>query len=127
MVLTGADIFAEVLVEQGVETLHGLERDRIDLLCSLAAAFLAYCPLDIGQLEKLAPRVSEATGFEHGTGLAAVAIELAISAIGVGLQDACPGYEMGARMFAAPVARVMEQRGRWCWSAERSIVAHINP
>ena len=75
-------------IEQGIEPLHRFERDRIDHPCLLAAALFAGCTLDIGKLEELAARVREAACFEHGTGLASVAVELAISAIGVGLQDA---------------------------------------
>jgi hypothetical protein len=35
-------------VEQSIEPLHGLERDRIDLPSPLAAALLASSTLDIG-------------------------------------------------------------------------------
>jgi len=76
-------------IEQNVEPLHGLERNRVDLPWSLTPALLAGCALDISKFEELPARMGEAACFEHRTGIAAVAIELAISTIGVGLQDAC--------------------------------------
>lgn len=91
-------------VEQGIEPLHGLERDRIDHADALTAALLASRAFDIGEFEELAPRVGEAAGFKHRARLTAGRIELAISAIGVGLQDAGPRREMRLRMLAAPVA-----------------------
>ena len=42
-------------VEQGIEALHGFERDRIDHGAALAAALLAGRAYDIGELEELAP------------------------------------------------------------------------
>ena len=74
-------------VEQGIEPLHGLERDRIDHACALTPALPARSGRDISQFEELAPRVGEAASFEHGTGLATCSVELAITAIGVGLQN----------------------------------------
>jgi hypothetical protein len=110
-------------VEQSVETPHGLERDRVDRLWSLAPRFPACGALDIGELEELAPGMGEAAGLEHPAGR----IELAIAAIGVGLEDAMPGCEMGLRMLTAPIARVMEQGGGRRWPGERPVVADIGP
>ncbi len=77
-------------VEQCIEPLHGLERDRIDHAAALATASLAGCALDIGQLGELAPGMGKACRFEHGSGIASLAVELVIAAIGIGLQDPCP-------------------------------------
>ena len=77
-------------VEQRVEPLHRLERDGVDHASSLAAALLAGSALDVGEFEELAPGVREAAGFEHRTGRATVAVQLAVATIGVGLEDARP-------------------------------------
>ncbi len=74
-------------VEQGIEPLHSLQRNRIDHARALAPTLPACRGRNIGQLEELAPCVGEAAGLEHQSGLAACSVELAITAIGVGLQD----------------------------------------
>ena len=114
-------------VEQGIETLHGFERDRIDHAAALATALLAGRAYDIGQLKELTARMGEAARFQHRTGVAAFAIELVVAAIGISLQDPGPCREMGLRMFAAPVARVVEQGCRWIGSRERAIIADVGP
>jgi len=75
-------------IEQGIDPLHGLERDRIDHAGMIAAALLAGCAGDVGQFEELAPRVGKAAGLEHGRTHATGSIELAVAAIGVSLQNA---------------------------------------
>jgi len=52
-------------IEQGIDPLHGFQRDRVDRACVLAAALLAGRAGDVGQLEELAPRVGKAAGLEH--------------------------------------------------------------
>jgi hypothetical protein len=75
-------------IEQGVEPLHRLQRDRIDHAGLLVAALPARRSGDVGQLEELAPRVGKAASFEHRAGLTAGGVQLAVAAIGIGLQDA---------------------------------------
>ena len=60
-------------------------------------------------------------------GLAVREIELVVAIVGVGLQDAGVACEMRLRVLAAPVARVMEDRGRRPGAAERLIVADVDP
>jgi hypothetical protein len=72
-------------IEQGIEPLHGLERDWIDHPGPLTAALFACGSRDVGKLEELAPRVREAAGFQHSPRLAPIAIKLAVAAIGIGL------------------------------------------
>lgn len=120
-------VHAALDVEQGIETLHGFERDRIDHGGALSAALLAGRAYDIGELEELAARMGEAARLEHGAGIAALAIELAISAIGIGLQDAGPCRELGLRVLAASVTRVVEQRGWWIGPGKGTIIAHVDP
>ena len=59
--------------------------------------------------------------------LAVGLIELGVPAIGVGLEDPGIAGQMRLRMFAAAVARVIEHRRRRRRSAERPIVAHVDP
>ena len=53
--------------------------------------------------------------------------QLVVPGIGDGLQDAAVVGEMITRVFAPPVARVMEHRRRRGRTAERSVVADIGP
>src|SRR5690554_3508549 len=114
-------------VEQGVEALHRLQGDRIDRPCPLAAALPACCCLNIGQLEELAARMGKTARFEPWRWTTSGCVELAVAAIGVCLQDPGPAIEMGLRVFSAPVARIVEQRGRRIGTAEWPVVADIDP
>ena len=113
-------------VEQGVETLHGFERDRMDRVAALAPALLAGAAYDICQLAKLPPRMGKAAGFKHGPGVTVFALELIVAAIGIGLQDPGPCCKVGLRVLAGPIARVVEQG---CWRiapGKRPIIADVN-
>jgi len=81
---------------------------------------------DIGKLEELAARMGKAASLEHGTRVAAFAIELVVSAKGIGLQYPGPRREMGLRVLAASVARVVEQGSWWIRSGEGAIIAHVS-
>ena len=54
-------------------------------------------------------------------------IELAVAAIGVGLQDPGEAREMSLGMLARSVARIIEHRRRRRRAAEGAVVAHIGP
>ena len=54
-------------------------------------------------------------------------VETVVSGIGVGLQDAGEAAQMLDRMIARAVPGVMEQRRRWVRTAERAVVADIDP
>jgi len=114
-------------VEQGIEALHGFERDRIDHGGALTAALLASRAYDISELEELPPRMGKAARFQHGARVAAFAIEIVVAAIGIGLQDPGPCREMALRVLAASIARVVEQGSWWIGSGERAIVADVDP
>ena len=62
-----------------------------------------------------------------GPGRAPGVVELAVAAIGVGLQDAGEAREMSLGMFARSVARIIEHRRRRRGAAEGAVVAHIGP
>jgi len=92
--LAGSESLCRVLAvdialdrEQGVELLHGLQRDRVDDRCLLTAALLACRTLDVGELEELPARVREATCLEDRARLATGNIQLTVAAIGIGLED----------------------------------------
>ena len=123
----GTPVDGALDLKQGVELLHGFERDRVDQACVLAAALLAGCAFDVGELEELAPRVSEAACFEHRAGQPAGCVKLVVAGIGVSLQEPRPGGEMRAWMLGAPVAGIVEQRRRRCRTGERPVIAHIDP
>jgi len=72
-------------VEQGIDPLHGLERDWVDHAGMLTAALLAGRAGDVGQLEELAPRMGKAASLDHGRRHTTGSIELAVAAIGIGL------------------------------------------
>src|SRR5258708_25036784 len=65
--------------------------------------------------------------FPDRTRLAVRQIQLVVTVIGVRLEDACVARQMGLRMLAPAVARVMEDRGGRPGAAERLVVANINP
>ena len=60
-------------------------------------------------------------------GRAAGLVELAVAAIGIGLQDAAVLSQVALRVFAPAIARVVEHRSRRRGPAERPVVAHIGP
>jgi hypothetical protein len=69
----------------------------------------------------------EAGRFQHGTGIAALAIKLVVAAIVIALKDPGPCREMGLRVLAAPIARLVEQ-GSWrIGPGKGAVIAHIDP
>ena len=113
--------------EDGVDPLHRLQGDGGDHRV-LGAFRLAPCALgDVGQLEQLAPAVAPAQGLEDRARRPRRFIKLVVAAIGVRLQHSRPGGEMGLRVLSTPIARVVEQRRRRRWTAERAVVADVGP
>ena len=84
-------------------------------------------PSTSGQHEELPPGVCPACGFEDRAWLASGLVELAVAAIGVGLEQPGIPVQMALRMLAAAVARVVENRPRRRRSPERPVVAHVGP
>lgn len=114
-------------IEQGIDALHGFDRQWIDQVGLLAARLLARRRFDIGQLEHFAPAVGPAAGFHNRRRLTTRRIEIAITAKGIGLQNAAPAGEMRRGMFASTIAGIIEYRRRRIGAAERSVIAHIGP
>ena len=68
-----------------------------------------------------------AGGFLDRARLAIGFVKLGVSAIGIGLEDTGIVGQMRPGMFAGSIARVVKHRRRRYRTAERAIVAHINP
>ncbi len=81
-------------LEQGVDTLDRLQRHRREDCRRFALGLARSVGLDVGQDEELAARMAPARRLRDGSGNAAGFVELAITAIGVGLQNAGEGREM---------------------------------
>ena len=114
-------------LEQGVNPPDCFEGNRRDNSRRSALGLASGIGLDIGEDEELTPRVSPAGRFQDWVRLPVGLIQLAVAAVGIGLQDATPIGQVLLGMLAGPVARVEEHRGRWCPPAERPVVAHIGP
>lgn len=90
--------------EDGVDALHGFQGEGRDHLRGLALSLAPRGGLDVGQLEELAPTMRPAGGFQDLGGLTLSLVELIVTVIGVGLQDAAPVLEVALRVRAAAVA-----------------------
>src|SRR4051794_35346874 len=93
------------------------------LPCALRRAFSARSAIT----KKRTPGVNPTSSFQDRPRPAARLIELAIAAVGVGLEDAAIAGQMSLGMLAGPVARVVEHCARRRLSPERLVVAHIDP
>ena len=112
-------------LEDGVEAFDGFQCHGRDLRRDLLA--LAGLVLDVGQFEELAPGMRPAERAAHGRGLMACMIEVVVTAIGIGLQDACPARQVPGRVFHPSVCREVVECRRWRSAAERPVVAQICP
>jgi hypothetical protein len=114
-------------VEQGVDLADSLQRQRRDgRWCSVRRPSPG-AGFDIGQHEELAPGMAPAGGFEDRPGTSVRFVQLAVSAIGVSLQDAAIVRQMALGMFTGSVARVIEHRRWWVLAPEGSIVPNVGP
>lgn len=84
----GLAVAATLDVDQGFETLHGFECDRLDHVVAIAAAPLAHQVYDIDRLEELAAGMDEAASLEYRAGIGPFSIEDDITIIGISRQDA---------------------------------------
>ncbi|ESX81703.1 hypothetical protein X756_31275 [Mesorhizobium sp. LSHC412B00] len=66
-------------IEQGIDALHGFDRQRIDEVGLLAVRLLARRRFDIGQLKYFAPAVGPAAGLQNRRRLTTRRIEIAIT------------------------------------------------
>ena len=114
-------------LEQRVDAPDGLERDGGDHGGVLSFGLASGARGDVGQHEELAPAMGPAARLQDKAWTSIGFVELAESAVSVGLQDPGVRGEMALRMFASSITRVVEHgRGR-CSAAEGPVVAHIDP
>lgn len=90
-------------VEQGVDTLHGLQADRRQHRRALALRGPPRAARDVGQDKELPARMGQAGRFQDRPEFTTWFVKLAVTSVGVGLQDTAIASEMALRMFAAPV------------------------
>jgi hypothetical protein len=74
-------------VEQGVEPLLRLDRNRKDHARAFATAPVPGCDFGIGQLEGFASGMRDTVSLQHWIRLLAGRVELVVPATGVGLRD----------------------------------------
>src|SRR5690606_21032672 len=112
-------------VEDRVDPLHRLERDRRD------DGWGAPSPLElvrgIGKLEQLAPAMCPTERAGERGWRSARPEQLVIAGIGIGLEDPAIARQVVDGMLAAPISRILEQRRRRSAPAERAVVADIGP
>ena len=111
-------------VEQRVDPLHSLQRQRRDRWCLLSAPLVRR---NVGELVELAPAVTPAERLGHGSRRSAVLVEPPVAGIGVGLQNPEEGPKMLNRVIAGAIPGVSEQHRRRVPASERRVVAHIDP
>jgi len=111
-------------VDDGVDLLHGFQRDRRYVVRGL---LLAGILLDVCKLEELPSGMAPAQGTQHGTRITITTIKIVVAAIGIGLENTLPSGKMPVRMGHLPVAREVEQRGWWCRAGKGPVVADIGP
>ena len=114
-------------VEQGIDTVHDLDRDRRERNRFLARSPPPGVLLNIGHGEERTPGVSPAPHLRDRTGTSFGQIERAIPVKGVGLEQPGISGQMALRMLAFAIAGVIEHRRRRALAPEWPIVAHINP
>jgi len=113
-------------IQQRVDPLDRFQGDRREDLEFATLGAASHTGLDIGEDEELAPSVGPAGGLDESRPSHDV-VQLAVTTVGVSLQDAAPIGQALLGMLAEPVARVEEHRSRRCPPTERPVIAHIGP
>src|SRR5262249_49114375 len=114
-------------LKECIDPTHRLDRDRREG-DFLFAGSLATCVLfNIGHSEERTTCMCPARGFPDRSRFAPSQIELVITIVGVGLQDAGVTRQMRLRMLALAVARVIEYRRRRAGATKRPVVPDVDP
>ena len=111
-------------VEQQVDPLHRLQRHGRDRRRVLAASLAGH---DVGELEELPPGMRPTRCLGDRPRRSSGRIEAVVAGVGVSLEDPGEAPQMLDRVIAGPVPRVAEQRRRRVRTAERRVVADIDP
>ncbi len=114
-------------VEQGVDAVHDLDRDRRQHDRFLAGCLTPGVLLEIGHGEERAPRVNPAPHFQNLPGTSIREIEVAVAIEGVGLEQSGISGQMAPRVFAFAIAGIVEHRCRRRRPAERLVVTDVHP
>ena len=122
-----ASIDVALDVEQLVDAPNRLQAERRYHRRLLALSLSPRGSFDVSQHKEFPARMRPTAGFQDQTRTTASFIKLAVAAIGIGLQDAGISGEVGLRMFAAAVARIVKHRRRRRRAVERPVIAHIDP
>jgi hypothetical protein len=75
------------------------------------------------QVKELAPDMRPARRLLNGT----IGIQRLEPALGIGLQDALIGLQMGLRMLTPPIRRIGQPDGRRVINPRRAIIPDIHP
>lgn len=112
--------------EDRIDAADRLDRERSDDGRGLAP--LLQLRGGIGELEELPAGVGPAQRAAERHRLPVRAEQVVVAGIGIGLQhSARPGAQMFDGMLAAPIARIMVDRGRRSSASEWPVIAHIGP
>ena len=114
-------------LEQHVDPADRFQCQRRDHCRLLALGFATRVLGQISHDEEWAPGVDPTGRFQDRSRRAAGLVELAIAAIGVGLEDPGVVGQMRLGMLTGPIARVIEHRPRRRLPTKRLVVAHIDP
>jgi hypothetical protein len=114
-------------LEQRIDPPHRGQRHRRDEggRPALRAAFGV--TRDIGQFEEFSSPVSPTRRLDDRARGSGRHVQFVVAAISIGLEYPAVVGEMGLRVNAGAIARVIEHRAGWARSTKRSIVAHVNP
>ena len=111
-------------IEQHVDPLHRLQRERRDRRRVLAASLAGR---DVRELEEFAPGMRPTCSLGDRPRRSASHIEGVVPGVDVGLEDAGERLQVFDRVIAGTVPRVAEQSRRRVRAAERPVVADIDP
>ena len=101
-----------------------LQRERRDRRRVLAASLAGR---DVGELEELPPAMRPARCLGDRSRRSSGRIEAVVAGVDVRLEDPGEGSQMLDRVIAGPVPRVAEQCRRRVRTAERRVVADVDP
>src|SRR5690606_25177375 len=104
--LGGKTVDLPLEVEQGIDTLNGLQRYGRDRR-GFASTFGVRG--EVGQHKELAARVRPAECLRQRRGIAICFVERVIAAIGISLQNTGEGSQVALGMLLSPVSRCVEQ------------------
>jgi hypothetical protein len=106
----GKPVDAPLDLEQRVNALDRLQRHRRDRGRPLPTPRVRS---NIGELEKLSPRVGPTQGGRNRSVSARGIVQLVIAAIGIGLQNATEVLQMPRRMLMPAITGGVIERRRW--------------